>query len=106
MASLTLKNWGKKFSLVWALLYIGMSEAMASTTSNLPFASTFKKFQDGLGSFLMPAAVIMLVVTCLMLAFGEWGDGFKKLITIMFWLSLSFGAPAFIVSIFTTGSIC
>ena len=48
------------------------------------------------GPILSAIAVIMVVVTSLMLAFGEWGDGFKRLIQIVFWISIAAGASSMI----------
>jgi type IV secretory pathway VirB2 component (pilin) len=68
---------------------------------SLPFDSTLKVLKNAItGPFLMAAAMIMVVVTCIMLAFGEWGDGFKKLINIALWLSIAFGATGFISALF------
>ncbi|EDP46915.1 conjugal transfer protein TrbC [Rickettsiella grylli] len=68
---------------------------------NLPFTSTLNRLKDAItGPFLMSVSVIMIVVTCLMLAFGEWGDGFKKLINIVLWLSIAFSATSFVTTLF------
>ena len=75
--------------------------AHADTDSDLPFTSTMNLLKDSItGPFLMSASIIMIVVTCLMLAFGEWGDGFKKLINIVLWLSIAFSATSFVSTLF------
>ena len=48
------------------------------------------------GPILTSISVIMIVVTALMLAFGEWGDGFKRLIQIVFWVSIAAGASSLV----------
>lgn len=50
------------------------------------------------GPVLSSISVIMVVVTALMLAFGEWGDGFKRLIQIVFWISIAAGASSMVSS--------
>lgn len=95
-----------KLKLIGWLLSIVSSSALASTDQDLPFDSTMETLSKSIsGPFLTDAAVIMIVVTCLMLAFGEWGDGFKKIITIVMWLSIAFAALVFINDLFTTGAV-
>ena len=80
--------------------------AFASSMGALPFNSTMNTIKDAIsGPFLLAAAVIMIVVTCLMLAFGEWGDGFKKMINIVLWLSIAFAATGFVTSLFGGGVV-
>jgi type IV secretory pathway VirB2 component (pilin) len=111
MANFHLKNWLKKLftALAFYLLstVLSMSSAYASTTgSNLPFNSTMNTLKDAIsGPFLLAAAIIMIVITCLMLAFGEWGDGFKKIINIVLWLSVAFAATSFITTMFGSGAV-
>lgn len=106
MSNLSLKRWLKKCTAVTVLSCFTWCEALASTTSNLPFASAMTKLKDAIsGPFLLAAAVIMIVTTCLMLAFGEFGDGFKKIINIVLWLSIAFAATSFITTMFGAGAV-
>jgi len=104
MANLSLRNWLKK-----TIFLIGIfltSNALASTTGNLPFVSTMNTLKEAIsGPFLLAGAIIMVVVTCLMLAFGEWGTGFQKLINIVLWLSIAFAATSFISTLFGGGAV-
>lgn len=82
------------------------AKALASSTGDLPFVSTLNKLKDSIsGPFLLSAAIIMIVVTCVMLAFGEWGDGFKRLINIVLWLSIAFAVTSFITALFGNGAL-
>lgn len=106
MNNLSLKSWLKKLTTGAALTCLSLNEALASTTSNLPFASTMTKLKDAIaGPFLLSAAIIMIVTTCLMLAFGEFGDGFKKIINIVLWLSIAFAATSFVTTMFGSGAV-
>ena len=91
-----LKHW------INALLLCGIGVYSTPVwAGNLPFTSTLTALKNAItGPFLLAAAMIMVVVTCIMLAFGEWGDGFKKLINIVLWLSIAFGVTGFIGSLF------
>jgi type IV secretion system protein VirB2 len=106
MANLHLPRWLKKYLVGLAMATWMASNTDASTTGNLPFNSTMNTLEQAIsGPFLLSAAVIMVVVTCLMLAFAEWGDGFKKLINIVMWLSIAFAATSFITTMFGTGAV-
>ena len=48
-------------------------------------------------------AVIIIIVTGLTLAFGDTGGGFRKLIQIVFGLSIAFAASSFFLSFFSFG---
>ena len=103
-----MKNYLKRLSLnmMSSLTALLPSAAWASTDTDLPFDSTLDTLQKAIsGPFLTYSAIIMIVVTCLMLAFGEWGDGFKKIITVVMWLSIAFAALTFIQDLFTTGAV-
>jgi len=48
-------------------------------------------------------AVIIIIVTGLTLAFGDTGGGFRRLIQIVFGLSIAFAASSFFLSFFSFG---
>jgi len=106
MANFHLKHWGKQSLASLSIVFSSMQSALASTSGNLPFNSTMDMVKDAIsGPFLLAASVIMIVITCLMLAFGEWGDGFKKMINIVLWLSIAFAATGFVTSLFGSGAV-
>lgn len=106
MKNLCLLNWLKNPNTLLLLIFSNISPAFASSTGNLPFNTTMNILKDAIsGPFLLAAAIIMIVVTCLMLAFGEWGDGFKKMINIVLWLSVAFAASSFITTMFGGGAV-
>lgn len=99
MGKFNSKNWINKSAFVVALMTINVSWAYRG--SDLPFNSTLDTLKEAIsGPFLVASAIIMIVITCLMLAFGEWGDGFKKLINIVLWLSIAFGSVSFVSTMF------
>jgi type IV secretion system protein TrbC len=108
MNILNLKNWhktrqprvGTQSSNIATLLGGISITNLAYADSGLPFVTTMTKLQEAIsGPFLTAAAIIMIVITCLMLAFGEWGDGFKKIINIVLWLSVAFAVTGFLTSV-------
>lgn len=97
MKNLSLKIWNRSGYVF--LMFLVSRNAFAG--GDLPFVSTMDKLQQAIsGPFLLSASIIMIVVTCIMLAFGEWGDGFKKIINIVLWLSVAFAASSFIGAVF------
>lgn len=106
MGNLFLKLWLKRSGIASSVLLASMNNALASTHGNLPFNSTMNTLKDAIsGPFLLAATIIMIVITCLMLAFGEWGEGFKKLINIVLWLSIAFAASSFVTTMFGSGAV-
>ena len=99
-----LKNWHS----ILFILGLTAPTAMASTTSseNLPFESTLDMLQKSIsGPVLTSMSIIMVAITCIMLAFGEWGEGFKKIINIVLWLSIAFAAVSFLNHMFGAGAV-
>jgi type IV secretory pathway VirB2 component (pilin) len=88
---------------VFFLLSIG--SAYAGSSGNLPFNSAIDSFQKNFYAWIAIACIILWVATCLMLAFGEWGDGMKRLLNILFWMALSLGGVTAVPAIFGTGAV-
>lgn len=91
--------------LPWLCLLLS-GKTFAGSTGNLPFVSTMNMLKEAVsGPFLLASAILMIVVTCLMLAFGEWGEGFKKMINVVLWLSVAFAATSFVSTMFGGGAV-
>lgn len=109
MVHSSLKKWLNKIVIAFVIGNLSLTDAWASSTNssaNLPFTSTMTTLQQAIsGPFLLSASIILIVVTCLMLAFGEWGEGFKKIINMVLWLSIAFFATSFITSLFGSGAV-
>lgn len=104
MKNYNLKSWHKLF--ISLASFTLSTNALASTTSSLPFVSALQSVESAItGPFLLSAGLIMIVVTCLMLAFGEWGEGFRKFITIVLWLGVAFGASSLVTTLFGSGAV-
>lgn len=89
-----IKNKINKFIILFLFFFFSRN---IFAESQLPFESALQKLSTAIqGPFLLSSSIIMVIVTCLMLAFGEWDDGFKKIITIVLWLSIAFGVTSFI----------
>lgn len=104
MKNLNLKSWAKLTFFGMSLLLICLP-TFAGTTGDLPFNSTIQEFQNNFYAWIAIAAIIIWVATCLLLAFGEWGDGMKKLLNILFWMSLALSGATAVPAIFGSGAV-
>lgn len=102
---LTLKNFKKTKFIASALLLGLTNSAFATTTSTIPFVQVMSKISDAIsGPFALGVATVLIVCTGLMNAFGEFGDGAKKLVNVAFWMSIVFGVASMISTFGGTGS--
>lgn len=69
--------------------------------SNMPWEQPLTQILSSVqGPVAKVVSVIIIVVTGLTLAFGETAGGFRKLIQIVFGLSIAFAASSFFLSFF------
>ena len=80
-----------------------ISSAQAAGT-NMPWEQPLQQILDSVqGPVAKIVAVIIIIVTGLTLAFGETAGGFRRLIQIVFGLSIAFAASSFFLSFFSFG---
>jgi type IV secretion system protein VirB2 len=79
------------------------SSALAAGSS-MPWEEPLQKILDSIeGPVSKIIAVIIIIVTGLTLAFGDTAGGFRRLIQIVFGLSIAFAASSFFLSFFSFG---
>ncbi|TPM94930.1 TrbC/VirB2 family protein [Mesorhizobium sp. B2-1-3A] len=79
------------------------SSAQASGSS-MPWEQPLEKILQSVeGPVSKIMAVIIIIVTGLTLAFGDSSGGFRRLIQIVFGLSIAFAASSFFLSFFSFG---
>jgi type IV secretion system protein TrbC len=72
--------------------------------SNMPWEQPLQQILDSVqGPVAKVISVIIIIVTGLTLAFGETAGGFRRLIQIVFGLSIAFAASSFFLSFFQFG---
>jgi type IV secretion system protein VirB2 len=72
--------------------------------SNMPWEQPLQQILQSIeGAVTKIIAVIIIIVTGLSLAFGDAGGGFRRLIQIVFGLSIAFAASSFFLSFFSFG---
>jgi type IV secretion system protein VirB2 len=93
------------FSKAWPwlllLLLCGVATAARAAGSNMPWEAPLQSILDSIqGPVAKIIAVIIIIVTGLTLAFGDTSGGFRRLIQIVFGLSIAFAASSFFLSFF------
>ncbi|MCC4244687.1 TrbC/VirB2 family type IV secretion system protein [Stappia indica] len=79
------------------------SPALASGSS-MPWEAPLQSILESIeGPVAKIVAVIIIIVTGLTLAFGDTGGGFRRLIQIVFGISIAFAASSFFLSFFSFG---
>lgn len=87
--------------LLFALLCLGVTAAQAAG-SNMPWEAPLQSILESIqGPVAKIVAVIIIIVTGLTLAFGDTNGGFRRLIQIVFGLSIAFAASSFFLSFFS-----
>ncbi|MGK0489912.1 TrbC/VirB2 family protein [Sphingomonas echinoides] len=72
--------------------------------SSMPWETPLQSILDSVqGPVAKVVGVIIIVVTGLTLAFGDSSGGFRRLVQIVFGLSIAFAASSFFLSFFSFG---
>ena len=87
---------------------VGLTVAMVTTAqaagSGMPWEAPLQQVLESVqGPVAKIVAMIVIIVTGLGLAFGENNGGFRRLIQIVFGLSIAFAASSFFLSFFSFG---
>lgn len=86
-----------------SMLTLVTSPALAAGSS-MPWEAPLQKVLESVeGPVAKIVAVIIIIVTGLSLAFGDTSGGFRRLIQIVFGLSIAFAASSFFLSFFSFG---
>jgi type IV secretion system protein TrbC len=87
---------------VIALATLTMALPAQAAGSSMPWEQPLQQILDSIqGPVAKIMAVIVIVVTGLSLAFGDTSGGFRRLIQIVFGLSIAFAASSFFLSFFS-----
>ena len=94
----------------WALVASAASLSFVTTAnafaagSSMPWEAPLESILQSIeGPVAKIVAVIIIIVTGLTLAFGDSAGGFRRLIQIVFGLSIAFAASSFFLSFFSFG---
>jgi type IV secretion system protein VirB2 len=88
---------------IFGTVYLVVTPALAAG-SNMPWEQPLNQILQSVeGPVAKIIAVIIIIVTGLSLAFGDTSGGFRRLIQIVFGLSIAFAASSFFLSFFSFG---
>jgi len=93
------------FAMASALVFVALATTPAyAAGSNMPWEQPLQQILDSIqGPVAKVISVIVIIVTGLTLAFGETSGGFRRLIQIVFGLSIAFAASSFFLTFFQFG---
>jgi type IV secretion system protein VirB2 len=87
-----------------ALILLALPTAASAAGSSMPWEAPLQKILDSVeGPVAKIIAVIIIVTTGLTLAFGDTSGGFRRLVQIVFGLSIAFAASSFFLTFFAFG---
>jgi type IV secretion system protein VirB2 len=87
-----------------AALSLTMTKAAFAAGSSMPWEEPLQQILESIeGPVAKIIAVIIIIVTGLTLAFGDTSGGFRRLVQIVFGLSIAFAASSFFLSFFSFG---
>jgi type IV secretory pathway VirB2 component (pilin) len=92
-----------RLSAAVALFAFGLVCAKAHAAgSNMPWEAPLQSILESIqGPVARIVAVIIIIITGLSLAFGDTSGGFRRLIQIVFGLSIAFAASSFFLTFFS-----
>lgn len=83
---------------------LAMTSAAHAAGSSMPWEAPLQSILESIeGPVAKIIAVIIIIITGLTLAFGDSSGGFRRLIQIVFGLSIAFAASSFFLSFFSFG---
>ena len=87
---------------VVAVLASMVADLANAAGSGMPWEAPLQRILESIeGPVSKVVAVVIIIVTGLSLAFGDMGGGLRRLIQIVFGLSIAFAATSFFLSFFS-----
>ena len=102
----TLHNIRQRLAMAASVVIVGFLTAPAAhaSGSSMPWEAPLQSILESIeGPVAKIIAVIIIIITGLTLAFGDTSGGFRRLIQIVFGLSIAFAASSFFLSFFSFG---
>lgn len=87
-----------------SLVALALPDPALAAGSGMPWEAPLQSILESIeGPVAKIVAVIIIIVTGLTLAFGDSSGGFRRLVQIVFGLSIAFAASSFFLSFFSFG---
>ena len=91
-----------KTALLALVLLLATSADVHAAGSGLPWEAPLERILESIeGPVAKVMAVLIIIVTGLSLAFGDMSGGFRRLIQIVFGLTIAFAATSFFLTFFS-----
>ena len=85
-----------------AIAFTMISTPVAAAGSGMPWEAPLQRILESIeGPVAKVIAVVVIIVTGLSLAFGDMGGGLRRLLQIVFGLSIAFAATSFFLTFFS-----
>ncbi len=85
-----------------AIAFILLSTPAMAAGSGMPWEAPLQRILESIeGPVAKVIAVVIIIVTGLSLAFGDMGGGLRRLLQIVFGLSIAFAATSFFLTFFS-----
>jgi type IV secretion system protein VirB2 len=95
---------GRLGALATSVFLMLMTAPAYAAGSNMPWETPLNSILESVqGPVAKIVSVIIITVTGLSLAFGDTSGGFRKLVQIVFGLSIAFAASSFFLTFFSFG---
>lgn len=86
------------------ILAVALAPAAHAAGSGMPWEAPLQSVLDSIeGPVAKIVAVMIIIMTGLTLAFGDTSGGFRRLIQIVFGISIAFAASSFFLTFFSFG---
>jgi type IV secretion system protein VirB2 len=90
--------------MLGVFIVLAISSPAYAAGSSMPWEAPLQSILESIqGPVAKIMAVIIIIATGLTLAFGDTSGGFRRLIQIVFGLSIAFAASSFFLSFFSFG---
>jgi type IV secretory pathway VirB2 component (pilin) len=90
--------------VLYGAVLLAMAGPAQAAGSSMPWEAPLQAILESIqGPVAKIVAVIIIIATGLALAFGDTSGGFRRLIQIVFGLSIAFAASSFFLSFFSFG---
>ena len=101
-----LRHGARRAMLCSTALFVALAVSAPARAggSSMPWEAPLQSILESIeGPVAKIVAVIIIIVTGLSLAFGDTSGGFRRLVQIVFGLSIAFAASSFFLSFFSFG---
>ena len=96
-----MKTRHKKVRIFFVIMFISLMSNVYAQGGGLPWEDPLEKILESLtGPVAKALGVIAIVIAGFGIAFGEAGNGMRKIFQIVFGLSIAFTASSLVVSLF------